>query len=256
MGRSDRREGIEWLGRPPDAKAGLTIRLAAAACRLVGFGMLRFRLRVEGRDHIPEGGYILACAMHRSWIDPVVILLALPIEPRVWYLGSAETVFRSRWREIVMRRVGGFLPVWRGGVDIEGHVEAVAATVDGGAVLGIFPEGSRRGDELALQPFRRGTGLIGLRTGATILPVALAGTRDLYLGKRFAVRVLPATDALTLAGLAAPPEPDTPTELEAARSATAALAEVIRPHVAELAVWAVDPPERPRRWTWLSRIVG
>ncbi len=256
MGRSDQREGIEWLGHPPDARAAVAIRLASVLWRLVGFGFLRFHLRVEGREHLPSGGYVLACAMHRSWIDPLVLVEAVPLQPRVWYLGSAETVFRSRWREPLMRWVGGFLPVWRGGTDVEGHVETVRATVDAGAVLGIFPEGSRRGTELELQPFRRGTGLVGLRTGAVIVPAALAGTKDLYLGKRFAVRILPPTDALALARIDAPPAPGSAEELEAARRATLALADLIRPHAAELAAWATDPPGRPRRWTWLSRIVG
>jgi 1-acyl-sn-glycerol-3-phosphate acyltransferase len=256
MGQSDRREGVEWLGHPPDARAGLPIRLASGLWRLVGFGLLRFHLRVEGREHLPAGGYILACAMHRSWIDPIALTEAVPLQPRVWYLGSAETVFRSRWRRVLMRWLGGFLPVWRGGTDIESHVETVQATVDAGAVLGIFPEGSRRGTELELQPFRRGTGLVGLRTRAPIVPAALAGTKELYLGKRFAVRLLPPVDALALAVLDEPPAPGSAAELEAARRATLALADLIRPHAAELAAWAADPPERPRRWTWLSRVVG
>ena len=50
-------------------------------------------------------------------------------------------------------------------------------------------------------PFRTGWAVIALRTDAPIVPLAMAGTEELYLGRRMASRVLPATSARALAGL-------------------------------------------------------
>ena len=52
-------------------------------------------------------------------------------------------------------------------------------------------------------PFRTGWAVIALRTDAPIVPLAMAGTEELYLGRRMASRVLPVTTARALAGLAA-----------------------------------------------------
>ena len=174
------------------------------------------------------------------------------VRPRLWYIASAEAIFKFPGMEWAMRRFGGMVPVHRGGVDIDVHVTAAQAIVDAGAVFGIYPEGTRTGDEVALTTFRRGIGLIGLRTGAPIVPVALGGTKSLYRGRRVGVRILPATSALALARLERAPEPGSQAELDAARLVSSALAELLAPHVAELVAIAADPPEHPRRWRWMS----
>lgn len=213
--------------------------------------MAAIRVTVEGREHLPAGGYIVACASHRSWFDGPLLMSEF-VAPRIWYIASAEAIFRFLGLEWAMRRFGGMVPVHRGGIDIDVHVEAARAILDAGAVFGIYPEGTRAGDGARIAPFRRGVGLIGLRTGAAIVPVALGGTQTLYRGRRIGLRILPATTALELAGLDEAPAPGTQTELDAARSASAALAALLAPHVGELTGLAEDPPDHPRRWRWLS----
>ena len=252
----DRLEGLAWLGRDPDASASRGYRALLALSRLVGLHVIGLRIRAEGLESLPAGGYILASAIHRSWIDPLVMVAALPSAPRLWYIGSAEVALRSRVRGALVRRVGGFLPVWRGGTDLGVHIEGARAVLDGGAVFAVFPEGSRRGGPLAVEPLRRGTALIGLRTGAPIVPVVLAGTHELYRGRRIAIRVLAATTALELAGLSAPPTPGSGDEVAAIHSASDALRDRLQAPLGELAGWCEDPPTVRRRWRWLSRVVA
>lgn len=253
---SERPEGLVWLGHPPSPRPGWRLRLLAPFGRFVAFRLFGFRLRVEGMEHRPAGPYILACAIHRSWIDAFVLVGALPLEPRIWYLGSGAATFRRRWREWYMRRLGGILPVYRGGASIEPHLASARAVLDAGAVFGIFPEGARAGEPDVVERFRGGLGYLGLRTRARILPVALAGTRELYRGKRMALRVLSPVDPLVLAGLAAAPPEGSAGEREAARLVTETVRDLLVPHVAELAAWADDPPQAPRRWRWLTNLFG
>jgi 1-acyl-sn-glycerol-3-phosphate acyltransferase len=250
------REGLAWLGRAPSADAGPFVR---ALLGLFRWGMRTLggiRVTVEGRELLPRsGGYILACASHRSWFDGPLLPSEF-VEPRLWYIASAVAIFKFPGFEWFMRRFGGMVPVYRGGTDLHVHVEAARAILDAGAVFAIYPEGARAGDGDRIAPFRRGVGLIGLRTGAPIVPVALGGTKELYRGRRVGLRVLPATNALKLAGVTETPPKETQAELEAARHATEALALILAPHVTELARRAEDPPTHARRWRWMSGLFG
>ena len=127
-------------------------------------------------------------------MDPFLALDALPAEPRVWTLGSGPSGFDRPWKERLLRIVGGVLPVWRGGVGIEVHVAAARAVLERGGVFSTFVEGTIGGPPDRPTPFRRGAFVIALRTGAPIVPLAVAGTEVLYRGKRFATRILPPVD--------------------------------------------------------------
>ncbi len=256
--RGDAREGLEWLGREPEARASWLYRLVRLIARFVLFGMFRFRIETSGQEHLPSGGYLLVAGAHRGWMDPFVAMHALPVSPRCWFLGSGPSTFTSRWRERLIRRVGGLLPVWRGGLGVEGHVRSARAVVNAGAVFVQMPEGSVNGPPGRLGPFRPGSALIALRTGAAIVPLAMAGTEELYLGRRMASQVLPPTTAAELLGErwdGVLPEPNSRAELELARRATDALAARIGPVVEALYPPTVDPPSHPRRFrrrlTWL-----
>jgi 1-acyl-sn-glycerol-3-phosphate acyltransferase len=251
-------EGLAWLGRRPESTASLRYRLVRLAARFVLFVLFRFRIRSEGREHLPPGGYLLVAAAHRGWMDPFVVMHAIPSEPRAWFLGSAPSTFTSRWRERLVHGLGGLLPVWRGGVGVDQHVESARAVIGNGGVFVQMPEGTVSGPPGRIGPFRIGWAVIALRTDAPIVPLAMAGTDELYLGRRLASRVLPVTSVRALAGLetgAALPAPGSRHELELARAMSDRLSAMLGPSVEALHGWTMDPPARPRRlrrWlTWL-----
>ena len=252
-------EGLAWLGRAPWARGPWSYRFLRLLIRFVAFVPLRIRIRTDGQEHLPRsGGYFLVAAAHRGWMDPFVTMHALPTEPRSWFLGSGPSTFTAPWREWLIRRIGGLLPVWRGGVGIDQHVASARAVVEAGAVFVQMPEGTVSGPPGRIGPFRTGWAIIALRIDPVIVPLAMAGTEELYVGRRLASRVLPSTTVRELADL--PPTADLPVpgsraELELARQLTAALAARLGPVVEELQPWTIDPPEHPRRLrrrlTWL-----
>jgi hypothetical protein len=86
----------------------------------------------------------------------------------------------------------------------------------------------------------------------------MAGTEELYIGRRMASRVLPPTSARALLGDTWDgelPEPESRAELELARRVTAELEAILGPVVEALHPATVDPPGHPRRLkrrlTWL-----
>jgi 1-acyl-sn-glycerol-3-phosphate acyltransferase len=252
-------EGLDWLGRPPEATASTFVRLTALFARFILFGLFRFRIGVEGRELLPQGGgYIVVAAAHRGWMDPFVVLVALPLEPRVWFLGSGPSAFGPRWREALIHRLGGLLPVWRGGVGVEKHVSAARAVIANGAVFAQMPEGTVSGPAGQIGPFRSGAAIIALRTAAPIVLLAMAGTEELYLGRRLAARILPPTSTAELLGPdwdGRPVAPSSRQELDLARRLTERFAERLGPAVAALYPWTIDPTDHPRRLrgrlTWL-----
>src|SRR6476659_5821683 len=193
-------EGLAWLGRPPEAKASILYRILRLVGRFVIFGVFRIRIRTSGQEHLPKGGYLLVAAAHRGWMDPFVVMHAIPAEPRAWFLGSAPSTFTTRWREALIHRLGGLLPVWRGGLGIEQHVASARAVIGNGAVFAQMPEGTVSGPPGRIGPFRTGAALIALRTGAPVVPLAMAGTEELYIGRRMASEVLAPTSARELLG--------------------------------------------------------
>jgi 1-acyl-sn-glycerol-3-phosphate acyltransferase len=252
-------EGLAWLRRTPEARASVFYRLVRLFARAVLFGVLRFRIDTSGQEHIPRGGgYLLVGAAHRGWMDPFLVIHALPVEPRVWFLGSAPSTFTSRWREALVHRLGGLLPVWRGGIGADPHVASARAVIGNGAVFAQMPEGTVSGPAGRIGPFRVGWAVIALRTGAPIVPFAMAGTEELYIGRRMMSRILPPTNVRELLGTdwdGTLPPPNTRAELDLAKRLSTALELVLGPVVAELYPATVDPPAHPRRlrhWlTWL-----
>jgi hypothetical protein len=252
-------EGLDWLGRPPEAHASLLVRTMAIVARVVLFGVFRFRIQVEGRELLPRrGGYIVVAAAHRGWMDPFVVLASLPIQPRVWFLGSGPSAFGSRWREAFLHRLGGLLPVWRGGVGVEKHVVAARAVIANGAVFAQMPEGTVSGPAGRIGPFRTGAALIALRTQAPLVLLAMAGTEELYIGRRMASRVLAPTSVAELLGTdwdGHLPEEGSREELDLAHRLTDRFAERLGPVVEQLYPWTIDPTDHPRRsrerLTWL-----
>jgi 1-acyl-sn-glycerol-3-phosphate acyltransferase len=248
-------EGLDWLGHRPSARAPFLYRLLLGLGRFVLLRLCAVRIEVEGRDNLPHGGYIVAAALHRGWVDPLAVILALPVEPRVWFLGSGATAFSRRWMEWLLRRIGGILPVWRGGADVAVHVDASRAVVEEGGVLCLFIEGAIVGPPDRVWPgVRSGAGLLALRTDAPIVPIALIGGDELYRGRRIALRILPPTSVTALLNSGDLPAADTRDELRAARTVVRAIAAQIDAVLPELAARVADPPSKPRRWRWLTRL--
>jgi 1-acyl-sn-glycerol-3-phosphate acyltransferase len=253
------KEGLDWLRRPPSAKAPWLYRILLWLGNFVLYRVCAIKVEIEGRENLPAaGGYILAAALHRGWIDPLIPLRALPVEPRVWFLGSAPTAFDRPWKERLLRKTGGILPVWRGG-GIDVHVRATKGVMHEKAVLCLFIEGAIMGPPDHVWPgVRGGSGLLALRTGAPIVPFALAGTDELYRGKRIAAKILLPVSMAELLGpewTGEAPKQDSREELRLARRVTRLIGDRIDAELPAMLARVTDPPDTPRRWKGLTRLM-
>lgn len=114
------------------------------------------RVRILGRENIPDGGYI-AAANHRSNLD--ALFVALAIRRRIRFMGKSE-LFDGRWGWL-LNRLGAF-PVQRGVWDADAF-ETAATVLRRGRVMSIFPEG---GVHIDRGPAKSGVGHIAHLAGA------------------------------------------------------------------------------------------
>ena len=129
------------------------------------------RCRVHGREHIPPSGPLLIVANHLSWYDPFLLGAVLP--RRVWFYTKIE-VFSwpvAGW----LCKITGQIPVHRGEGDRASLQQALAYLREGRAIV-VFPEGTVERQEQMIAA-HSGIAMLALRSGATLLPVALTGTR-------------------------------------------------------------------------------
>jgi 1-acyl-sn-glycerol-3-phosphate acyltransferase len=166
---------------------------------LVGKGILRLRVEVEGLEHIPAGEpLIVAAAPHRNWIDPFLLLLVFPALPRLYFVAAADTPGNRWWKRLAIEIAGGMAPVSsRGALNREG-LETSLAILDGGNRLGIFPEGwGNTGASLDVLPLKRGVAFLSEHSGCRVLPVGISGATDLWRGATLRVRIAPPLAALS-----------------------------------------------------------
>jgi 1-acyl-sn-glycerol-3-phosphate acyltransferase len=128
-----------------------------------------FRVKADGKEHVPKEGAVIVCCNHISMWDPVVIGYVMPRPLR--YMAKAE-LFRVPLLRQLITKVGAF-PVKRGGVSketIRQSLDLLAA----GEMLLIFPEGTRNLDGSSAA--KRGAVNLAFKSGAVIIPAAITGT--------------------------------------------------------------------------------
>jgi glycerol-3-phosphate dehydrogenase (NAD(P)+) len=133
------------------------------------FILVYFRLRRLGREHIPEGGVVLA-ANHRSFLDPFAIGCCLP---RPIYFLAKQEMFKNPVLGWILNCMGAF-PIRRGESDEESMKTALRLLDRGDAVV-IFPEGTRIKAGSLAKP-KRGVGRLALQSGAPVVPIAVTGS--------------------------------------------------------------------------------
>lgn len=180
-----------------------------------------FRVQVEYRSPLPTRPVLLA-PNHLNHLDPFLILSEIPAHPYYHILGDARTLFNKWWKRKLLESFQGVIPLerqWKeelviitaakaGRIElaelakeieqnvptensiptlrrIDRCVQAIFASGDG---ILIFPEGALGTVPGNLRPLKRGAAIYALRGGVPIVPVAIIGTENLYLGKELILR--------------------------------------------------------------------
>lgn len=144
-----------------------TYDLTRISARLAG--VLFFRIRCEGRFHVPANGGALVCANHQSFLDPVLVGLAC--DRRLNYL-ARRTLFEHRFLAWLMTWYDA-IPLERDGLGLSGMKETLRRLKREEMVL-LFPEGTRTTDG-AIGELKPGFCALARRSRVPLLPVTLSG---------------------------------------------------------------------------------
>jgi 1-acyl-sn-glycerol-3-phosphate acyltransferase len=132
------------------------------------------KLQIEGEDNLPAGGPLLVVFNHFNFIDPVIIVRAMP-----WpleFLGDFEMPNVPLWSKIIpwmwdYYRINEY-------DSSREPIRAAEAVLAQDGVMAIAPEG--RLSEQYLRPPHRGAAYLAARNEVRVLPVGIIGSPDVF----------------------------------------------------------------------------
>ncbi len=138
---------------------------------------LLWRPEISGLEHIPAAGGAILASNHLSIVDSVFLPLMVP-RP-VTFAAKSEYFTGTR---LVDRLTSAYLRATKqlsvdraGARAAQDMLESALGLLRGGALFGIYPEGTRSPDG-RLYRGRTGIGWLALSSGLPVIPVAMIGT--------------------------------------------------------------------------------
>lgn len=133
--------------------------------------LLKYRLRVSGREHVPARGGAVIAANHCSYLDPPV--MAGCSNRRIVHFMARDTLFSNPVARWFFPRVG-VIALDRTKGDL-GALKKAIATLKEGHVIGLFPEGTRSPDG-QMREAKGGIGFLIAKGNVPVVPLYISGT--------------------------------------------------------------------------------
>lgn len=191
------------LLKPQDSKTSLALPRSGwihPFLKMLLGGMVRliFRVRAEGREHLPAQGPCILVANHQSFIDGLFVSMFLTnaFLRRTYYYAKRKHVKKGLMEWLARNSNVIIVEVGR---DVQLSLQMMAQALHQGHNLLIFPEGTRSEDG-QLGDFKSTFAALALQLKVPVIPVAISGAiRALPRGRRLprfltrvTVRFLPA----------------------------------------------------------------
>ena len=129
---------------------------------------IAFRVKITGQ--VPEEGSYILCCNHINYLDAAAIVL---FNKRKVNFVAKEDLFRFE----ILRWLGHLfdaIPIKRDMQDIEA-MKRCLKVLKNGELLGIFPEGTRKGMEKNMKA-KNGAAFMAIKSKAKVIPVGIHGT--------------------------------------------------------------------------------
>ena len=133
-------------------------------CRIV------YRVKIIGKENIPQEGNLLFCGNHRTYLDPPLIIVTAGRHMR----------FMAK-EELKKNPLFAFLGVVYDGIYVKrdekdiGPLKTALKTLKDGKCVGLFPEGTRNGLEKNDGKVKNGAAYLALKTNSKVVPIGIVG---------------------------------------------------------------------------------
>lgn len=157
---------------PKVPKREITLAFLLVAAILAPLVRIFFRVKTQGQENLPKGGYILV-GNHLSYLDPLAFAYSVFFHmKRAPHYLAKEALFRVPILGSIIRSVGQ-IPVYRSGRVNDEPMRAAKEFLKAGQIVVIFPEGTLTRDP-DLWPMRGKAGAVRLAVelGLPIVPAA------------------------------------------------------------------------------------
>ena len=141
-----------------------------------------FRPRITGSENIPLSGPAVIAGNHKHAMDPILIDI------------STKRVVRTLAKKELHDSSFGFFFRSAGTIPVDLHakrnpaaLEAAVKALEQGELVNVSPEAKRNYTSELLLPFKFGASVMAGRTGAVIVPYAIAGDYSLFPRHRLTV---------------------------------------------------------------------
>jgi 1-acyl-sn-glycerol-3-phosphate acyltransferase len=147
----------------------------AARAILRGPARLLWPWALAGFESVPAQGPAVLCANHLSFFDSVLLIMTL--DRPVYFVGKAD--YLDSWKTRRLLPALGMIPIERdNGARAMLALDTAAEVLRGGALLCVFPEGTRSRDGHLHRGYI-GAARVAITVGCPIVPVGIIGTRDI-----------------------------------------------------------------------------
>ncbi len=136
---------------------------------------VKYRIRTEGRGHIPAEGGLVIAANHCSYLDPPT--MAAAVHNRLVHFMARDTLFSNAFVRWYFPRAGVIaLDRTRGDL---GALKKAVSLLKEGQVIGLFPEGTRSPDG-KMRDAKGGIGFLIAKGAAPVVPMHISGTFEAF----------------------------------------------------------------------------
>ena len=201
------------------ARAGIGARFFYFLIRslVVGFSYSWLRLKVVGRENLPQTGSYILAPTHRSAMD--IPIAAAASRRRLRFMGK-DSLWKIRPIGAALSALGGF-PVTRGSADIEALKRCIAVLGEGEPLV-LFPEGTRRFGDEVIELFD-GASFLAHKTNLPVVPVGIYGSEHVMASGSKLIR-----RSRCVMSIGSPIHPVTPVGSRASRDELAGFTESLR----------------------------
>lgn len=131
--------------------------------------------KVVGIENIPKKGPVIVAFNHQSYFD---FICFIAVSPRNIHYLSAEKFFNNPFWKFLLR-ITGQIPVVRTSDDKQELHNVVHQYLDQGGMIGIFPEGTRAGDNTTMLRAYSGVARYAIEKKVPVIPVGIIGTFEI-----------------------------------------------------------------------------